>query len=318
MNIRLHFSLTLIGVAFLTSTMAQHTNFNTQRNWSLNKKEIMFGVGATQFLGDLGGRDRIGTDYSLRDIDWASTNIGGMVGFRYRFHPYFATSTTLTGGMIRGNDALTNEIIRNSRNLHFRSFVIELAQRFEVILLANEKFGARYKVKGLNHAKDKNFQLYAFGGVGVMYYNPKAMYQGNWVALRPLRTEGQGLDGGAKPYKPVTMTIPMGIGVRIGLNRMWRIGLEASYVKTFSDYIDDVGGVYYDPAVLANEVGASSAYLSNPSHQNSTWFTPGEQRGDKQKDAIFYANIVVYRNITYKDYAGDRRKQTWRGGRYKF
>lgn len=318
MNIKNTFFTTLIVFTLITTVTAQHTNFNTQRNWSLNKKEIMFGLGATQFLGDLGGRDRIGTDYSLRDIDWSSTNIGGMVGFRYRFHPYFATSTTLNVGMVRGNDALTNEIIRNSRNLHFRSIIVELAQRLEVIVWANEKFGARYKVKGLKYAKDKNTQIYLFGGVGATYFNPKAMYQGSWVALRPLKTEGQGLDGGAKPYSPVTLSIPMGVGFRIGLNRMWRIGLEVAYVKTFSDYIDDVGGVYYDPAVLASEVGAASAYLSNPSHQNSTWFAPGEQRGDKQKDAYFYANIVVYRNLTYKDYAGSRRKQSWKGGRYKF
>lgn len=318
MNKKILYPLTLIMLFSITVITAQHTNFNTQRNWSLNKKEIMFGLGATQFLGDLGGRDRIGTDYSLRDIDWSSTNIGGMVGFRYRFHPYWATSTTLNVGMVRGNDALTNEIIRNSRNLHFRSLIVELSQRIEFIVWANEKFGARYKVKGLKYARDKNDQIYVFGGVGATYYNPKAMYQGKWVALRPLKTEGQGLTDGAKPYGPVTLSIPMGIGFRMGLNRMWRIGLEAIYVKTFSDYIDDVSGVYYDPTVLASEVSATSAYLSNPSYQNSTWFNAGEQRGDKQKDAYFYLNVVVYRNITYKDHAGQRKQSTWKGGRYKF
>lgn len=318
MKKKIHYPLTLIALMLLTTVVAQHTNFNTQRNWSLNKKEILFGIGATQFLGDLGGRDRIGTDYSLRDLDWSSTNIGGMIGYRYRFHPYWSTSTTLNVGMLKGNDALTNEIIRNSRNLHFRSIIIELAQRLEFIAFSNEKFGARYRVKGLKHARDKNEQIYLFGGVGVAYFNPKAMYQGSWVALRPLRTEGQGLNGGAKPYKPVTVTIPMGVGFRMGINRMWRIGIEATYVKTFSDYIDDVSGVYYDPAVLANEVNATAAYLSNPSYKNSTWFSTGDQRGDKEKDAYFYLNVVVYRNLTYKDYGSERRKQAWKGGRYKF
>lgn len=311
--------LSLILLLSITEVRAQHTNFNTQRNWSLNKKEILFGVGATQFLGDLGGRDRIGTDYSLRDMDFKSTNLGGMIGFRYRFHPYWATTTTLNVGMVRGNDALTNEIIRNSRNLHFRSIIVELAQRIEFIVLSNEKFGARYKIKGLKSAKNQNTQLYLFGGVGVAYFNPQAKYQGSWVNLRPLKTEGQGLEGGPKPYGPVTLTIPTGVGFRFGIGRMWRLGVEATYVKTFTDYIDDVGGVYYDPAVLASQVGQESAYLSNPSHQNTTWFTTGEQRGDKQKDAYFYLNVVAYRNITYKDYgAAERRKNVWKGGRYKF
>ncbi len=313
MKYLLYISLFFVGTAY-----AQHTNFNTQRNWSLNKKEIMFGIGATQFLGDLGGRDQIGKDYSLADLDLPSTSIGGMIGFRYRFHPYFATTTSLNVGLLKGNDALTNEIIRESRNLHFRSIIVELSHRFEIIILANEKFGARYSLSG--HSKkmrETNTQLYLFGGIGVAYFNPKAKYNGSWTALRPLSTEGQGLDGGPEMYSRITATIPLGIGFRVGLNRMWRIGIEATYVKTFSDYIDDVSGEYYDRNILATQVGDDAAYLSNPSTQNSTWFGTGQQRGDEQKDAYFYLNLTFYRNITYKDYAKQRRMNKWKG-RYKF
>lgn len=309
---------TLLLLTTASLSYAQHTNFNTQRNWSLNKKELMIGFGATQFTGDLGGRNQIGTDYSVVDIDWPSTSIGGMLGYRYRFHPYWATTTSFNIGMLRGDDALTNEIIRESRNLHFKSIVIELQQRIELIVLAREKFGARYNISG--HSKrmrDHNDQLYFFTGAGVNYFNPKARYNGDWVALRPLKTEGQGLDGGPDTYLPVTLTIPFGIGMRYGIGRMWRVGLEATYVKTFSDYIDDVHGEYYDPAILASQVGPEAAYLSNPATDNVTWFAPGQQRGDKQKDAYYYVNVVVIRNITYKDYARQRKVHRWRG-RYKF
>lgn len=298
-------------------TFGQHTNFNTQRNWSLNKKEIIFGGGATQFLGDLGGRDQVGKDYSLADIDLPSTFWNGMVGYRFRFHPYWATSSVLNVGMVRGNDALTNEVIRESRNLHFRSMVIEYSQRIECIIVANEKFGARYKIPGMKGFKNHNEQIYLFTGVGVSYFNPKAKYNGTWTALRPLRTEGQGLAEGPDEYLPVTATIPFGIGFRTGIGRMWRLGIEATYVKTFSDYIDDVSGTYYDPSELASQVGPTSAYLSNPAVENTTWFAAGQQRGDKQKDAYFYLNIVFYKNITYKDYAKARKAPRWRG-RYKF
>ena len=310
--------VTLLLLFTVTFSYAQHTNFNTQRNWSLNKKEVMFGIGATQFLGDLGGKDQIGKDYSLADLDLPSTGIGGMIGYRYRFHPYFATTTSLNVGLLRGNDAHTNEIIRQSRNLHFRSIVVELHQRLEIIIWANEKFGSRYSLSGHSkRAKNHNEQFYVFGGVGVAYFNPKAMYNGKWTALRPLKTEGQGLDGGAKESLPVTLTVPAGVGFRWGLGRMWRMGVEASYVKTFSDYIDDVSTEYYDRNLLASQVGAESAYLSNPSSQNSSWFGAGQQRGDEEKDAYFYLNVVFARNITYKDYAKARKMNKWRG-RYKF
>ena len=312
-------NLVLLVVAFVSySSYAQHTNFNTQRNWSLNKKEIMGGVGATQFLGDLGGRNQIGTDYSLADLDLPSTGYGGMIGFRYRFHPYWATTTSFNIGLLRGDDSQTQEVIRNSRNLHFRSIIIELSQRLELILLANEKYGNRYNLRGHStKMRDKNFQLYVFGGVGIAYFNPKAKYNGSWTALRPLNTEGQGLTDGAEKTMPITATIPAGVGFRVGINRMWRIGIEATYVKTFSDYIDDVSTTYYDRDLLATYYGPESSYLSNPSIDNTTWFGAGQQRGDKQKDAYFYLNLVVARNITYKDYGKQRRSYRWKG-RYKF
>jgi hypothetical protein len=309
------YSIVIIFLFSAFVTFSQHTNFNTQRNWSLNKKEFLFGFGATQFTGDLGGKNNIGKDYSLRDLDMASTSIGGMIGFRYRFHPYFATTTSLNIGMLKGNDAFTNEIIRESRNLHFKSIILELSQRLEVIVFANEKFGSRYSVPGHKGFKNKNQQIYLFGGVGISYFNPKARYNGSWVALDPLNTEGQGLEGGAIETLPITATIPMGIGIRTGIGRMWRIGIEATYVKTFTDYIDDVHGTYYNPALLSSP---EAQYLSNPASDNSTWFAPGQQRGDKQNDAYYYLNVVAARNITYKDYAKQRKSYKWTRGRYKF
>ncbi|MNK12890.1 hypothetical protein D3C87_309680 [compost metagenome] len=297
-----HLTLTILSIVS-TLSFAQSSNFNTQRNWAMNKKEISIGLGATSFLGDLGGANQIGTDYSLKDIDFNSTHFGGSASFRYRFHPYYATSTMVNVGMLRGNDALTAEPIRNMRNLSFRSFFVMLSQRFEIIVLANEKIGRRYNIPGLKGFTDHNEQLYLIAGIGAMYYNPKALYQGGWVNLYDMHTEGQGLPGGPAQYSRITATVPLGVGFRMGINRMWRIGLEATYVKTFSDYIDDVSGVYYDPAIIGATYGPAAAYLSNPSN-NPSAFNPGSQRGDKQKDAFLYVNIMVTRNITYKSSSG--------------
>tara|TARA_B110000285_G_scaffold225681_1_gene284290 strand:+ start:2684 stop:3643 length:960 start_codon:yes stop_codon:yes gene_type:complete len=312
----------LLGLTFLFACSflyGQRSNFNSQDNWSLNKREIIFGFGGTQFLGDLGGKDQIGRDYSLADLDLPSTSLGGMIGYRYRFHQYFATTTSFNIGLLKGDDALTNEIIRESRNLHFRSIIIDLSQRLEVIVLAHEKVGSRYNLSGhRKRAKNHNKQMYLFGGVGIAYFNPKAKYNDEWVALRPLKTEGQGLPGGAEKNSPVSLIIPMGIGVRWGLSQLWRMGLEATYTMTFSDYVDDVHDIYYDRDLLAAQVGVEAAYLSNPSVQNSTWFAAGQQRGDKdENDAYFYLNLTFIRNVTYKDYSKQRKMHRWKG-RYKF
>jgi hypothetical protein len=65
-----YFSVIPFIFLFIGNLWGQHANFNSQKNWSLNKKELQFGLGATQFNGDLGGAYTVGQDYSTKDIDW--------------------------------------------------------------------------------------------------------------------------------------------------------------------------------------------------------------------------------------------------------
>ncbi len=304
--------LFFVGITVLTVN-GQPTNFNTQRNWSMNKKELNFGFGATNFLGDLGGANQIGTDYSIKDWDFPATSLGGSFAFRYRFHPYYATSTIINFGVIRGNDLNTKDPVREQRNLHFRAPFINISQRYEYVALAKEKIGRRFNIPGLRGFKDHNEQLYLFTGIGVMWFNPKAQLNGSWVPLQPLSTAGQGLPGGPENYSRVTATIPFGIGMRMGINRFWRVGLEFSYIKTFSDYLDDVSGDYYDAAEILALKGPDAAYLSNPSPVPQNY--AGYLRGDKEKDAMFYMNLIVTRNITYQKIG--QRSSRVRFGKYR-
>jgi hypothetical protein len=296
--------------------LAQPTNFNTSRNWALNKKEFYFGFGATQFLGDLGGHNGIGKDYSLRDLDFSETRIGGQIGYRYRFHRYWATTTNLNIGMMKGDDKLTTEPARHNRNLNFRSIIVELSQRIDFIFYSNEQVGRRYAIPGLKGFHNHNEQIYLFAGVGVFYYNPQGMYNGSWVNLRPLNTEGQGMSGGPKKYLPVNVSIPLGIGFKVGLSRSWRIGMEVSYHKTFTDYIDDVSGSYYSAGKIGAQNGAIAAYMSNPSPTSN--YPAGSQRGDHtDKDAYFFINLNFTKSFSYGNSVG-KKSTHWRSVRAKF
>jgi len=78
--------------------------------------------------------------------------------------------------------------------------------------------------------------------------------------------------------------------------------------------MDDVSTVYADPVNLSSEAAA----LANPVVGNPA-FAPGEKRGDpNQKDAYYHMNIVVTRNLTYKDYGRQRTKLKLKAlGKYK-
>jgi hypothetical protein len=159
--------------------------------------------------------------------------------------------------------------------------------------------------------------VYVFSGIGGFFFNPQAKINNRWTNLHPLKTEGQGFEGGADPYRRVNVSIPFGIGFKVGIGQFWRVGMEFTYHMTFTDYIDDVSTNYYNPNVLAQQIGPDAAYASNPAKANHIWFAPGEQRGNPEDDDAFLTgNIVFTRNITYpktRGYTGIKWK-----GRTKF
>jgi hypothetical protein len=311
----------------------QASRFNGRKNWTLNKKELRFSFAATQFLGDLGGDNDIGLDYRLADWDNKAMSYAGMIGYRYRFARLFATTTSISAGVVKGDDALTNiadggftgndatttGIYRYQRNLSFRAPYIDISQRLDFFIYLKEKVGKRYNVKGLKGFKNRNEQVFVFVGVGLMGFMPQAKYEGKWTKLRPLSTEGQGLVGSTtKKYSPVTVIIPMGIGFRVGISREWRIGVETSYVKTFSDYIDDVHGTYFSSDLLAAQKGSVAAALADRSFGNTYGYDAGQMRGQPEKDSYYYLNIVLTRNVTYKNYTKTFKKYKMQKGKYKF
>ena len=281
---------------------AQPTHFTTSDYWKHQKKEIIFGIGASNLLGDLGGLNRIGTDYSPIDLEWSLTRPSGHFGYRYRFRPLWSTKSMLQYGLLHGDDALTNEPSRHYRNLRVRTHLIEFSQHIEFILFNNEQFGKRYKIHGLKGMRNKNDLWYIFSGITVFAYIPQGPGDGGWTNLRPLNTEGQGLPNGPDKYGIINYGIPFGMGYKIGIDALWRMSFELTYTKTFTDYLDDVSGVYYDNSLISSEYGSTAAYFADPSSgEFATWTDPGEMRGDsKQKDAYLFFNVSFIRNVVYK------------------
>lgn len=326
----------LLVLLLITSvTFGQFSNFNTQKNWSMHKKEIFFGGGATQFLGDLGGQSGIGKDYSLADINWINTNWNILAGYRYRFHPTWAVSFVGNVGRVKSTDKLDKvNPGRQARQLEMRTFLANFVIRAEYIIYANEKVGKRNALPGLKGMKDKNNQVFIFTGIGFAFYNPKAYSNlaGEWLPLVKYKTEGQGYPGGdGKSYRRFTVCHPFGIGWRTGLGRMWRLMMEVSYFKTYTDYMDDVSTTYYkynDPAVdqtpprpetleFADPTGSWATDANGDAAYIGADFSHGDKRGDNEKDAFFYLNIGLSKNITYRSYVRGKPIK-WRGVRAKF
>jgi len=258
--------------------------------------EVYYGTGATNFLGELGGANREGTNF-VRDLEFSMTRPLLQLGMRYRILEALSTKVMLSYGWLRGDDALTLEMYRSNRNLHFRSPIVEFSGQLEYSII-REKQGHRYNLRRVRGLKGFKTNTYFFVGFGGLYFNPRAKYEGKWYSLQPMGTEGQGLVPTREKYKRVTMCIPYGIGFKYGLNRRWNIGLEFGVRKTFSDYLDDVSTTYYDNTLIQNANGNVAAYLADPSDgTHPSWTAAYQQRGDaKDKDSYMFLSI----NLTYK------------------
>jgi hypothetical protein len=269
----------------------------------------------------LGGGEGAGRDLFL-DFDGKASRYLITAGYRYKLAEFASLRGNLTYGRLAGNDAFSGQKHRRSRNLSFRSPLIELSAVGEVYFV-REKVSSRYRVRGIRGALGSSMSAYAFGGIGGFYFNPRSQFVGNttypgdnkWYSLQPLGTEGQGQPGQPDKYKRVSLCLPMGVGVKFNLNRTMAITFEYGFRYTFTDYIDDVSGDYYNPALIAaanGSKGNAAAYFSDPKIVVETDDGPyilgdgrpivNEQRGNpNSNDTYMFAVLALnYKFISRK------------------
>ncbi|MBL7917835.1 MAG: hypothetical protein JNM96_05530 [Bacteroidia bacterium] len=293
--------LTLLVFLFSNLFNCYSQNFIRNNEWKKYKNEFTFGFGPSNFLGDLGGLNRVGTDFSPVDLEFKQTSMSVSLGYKYKIQKWLNFCFDLSYLKVRGDDKLTTEPFRNNRNLNFKSRIFETDIRLELLYMHNA-VGNRYKIKRTlkNRMKTKSYDISGFIGVGGFYFNPYGLDKnGKWHQLKPLRTEGQGLPGGPKPYSNYAICIPMGIGFHYYIDRKWSVGIEFNYRKTFTDYIDDVSTVYYDKAELKRLVGPKAVEMADPSKGVISGATLPDasggaaQRGDINKDSYMSLQVKV-------------------------
>jgi len=293
--------LKIIIILFLFGNTVFAQYFTKRDSWKKEQKEILIGIGAANFLGDLGGLNKVGTHYSYADIEMPLTKPAVSIGYRYRLNKKWASRTEFTYLQVAGDDKLTTEKFRHNRNLNFKSNIFEISTSFEYAL-SFDKHGNRYKIKKTMFRRYRSFGSYYYltAGIGAFYYNPKELYAGNWYNIHDYSLEGQGLPGGPHQFSRVSISIPFGIGAKYTIQRKWSIGIEYLFRKTFTDYIDGVSSTYYDKAQLTQLKGPIAAALADPSLGTIPNATApngdgsGAQRGDsKNKDSYFTLQVKI-------------------------
>ena len=292
----------------LLSSSASAQYFRSSNYWKTHRNEVVFSFGISNFLGELGGRNQIGTDF-IWDLEISQTKPALGIAWHYYLAQKVAMKMNLSYGLLAGNDNLTEEPFRMNRNMQFQTDLVEFALTFEYHFF-KEQMGHVYDLRGVKGQKSSRVGFYIFAGVSGFYFDPRAKFNGQWVDLKPLKTEGQGMVGGPDEYSNMQIAIPMGGGLRKAMNKYWTLGLELQYTKTFTDYIDDVSGVYYDNEVIEATGGPIAAYFADPSlglidGQTAT----GAQRGDSEDlDAYLFLRFTA----VYKMFKNRQRSKKYR------
>jgi hypothetical protein len=282
--------------------------------WSQYRIDYGINLGAANYLGEMGGKEKTRRNF-IADIKLGQTRTATGGFLRYRLDPNLSLRTQFTWGRISGADSLSTNPGRAGRNLSFRNDIYELALLVEYNFYQSNDV-ARWGKKRID------FKSYVFAGAGGYMHNPKANYNGEWVELRPLKTEG-------KDYGKFGVSIPVGAGLTYVIGRAYKVGIEMGWRTTFTDYLDDVSTVYIaksDPLekALANRrLETNAPYAADPEN-----FTPGSKRGDPtHNDTYIFTTINASyalrgKNSFYKSkynyITGSKRKIKKRRVRAKF
>ena len=251
-------------ILVLITTHACSQFFDALRNWRKYRHEVFIGAGVSNYMGDLGGIDRKGVKFFLNDLEFSQFKNSFQGSQRYNISYRGAINQKLLYGKISGSDALTGQPQRNNRNLSFESRVISYSVSYEYHILRSRP-GHIYNLKGAKGTASNPLGLYVFAGVGGFYFNPKADYNGQLVALQPLGTEGQGIPGNPSKYSLFSVCVPMGVGATLRLPYNLKLGSEFTYYFTFTDYLDDVSGYYFDNDLIREYNGEIAAAMADRS-----------------------------------------------------
>jgi hypothetical protein len=261
------------------------------------KLEVGLGLGPSFFLGDLGGNYGVGTTF-IKDVNLPLTKLSKGVFVSVFPSEWLGFRFAVNHTYIEGIDSIINvkggaEQFRKNRNLTFRSYVAEAyaAMEFYPTELFNKFEGSLLR----------RLQPYGVIGVGVFRYNPEGLYtspsgQQQWVELKPLRLEGQGMAEypDRKEYSLTQLEIPMGFGVKYYIKEKMYIGLEVLHRKTFTDYIDDVSTRYIDPVhfntYLSPQQAAIARYMAFRENNNRNYIN--DQRGDPKENDAWFSTIL--------------------------
>jgi hypothetical protein len=248
------------------------------------------GIGAATYFGDL-------TPYSFRGSR-SEFLPAGTLGIRKNFDNGLFYQLNFDFGKIAGDDRKSPDPARKLRNLHFQSKISSLS------LMPGWQIGI-----------SKRLSIIGSAGIALFHFQPTALLEGKRYLLKSFHTEGQGLPSGPEPYRLIQFALPAAGGFRWTAGDGWSLELQLKFFYSFTDYLDDVSGAYFDPILLKQAYGGLALNLADRHLQESAgaWVprSPGNPRGNpSQKDHFAIIKLTWWQAIGFVEKKSKHNRKT--------
>lgn len=288
----------VVILTFTANRSFSQTNFPDDPYFKSNFTfEYGASLGFMNCLTDLGGGKGIGKPF-IKDVNVGNTQPEGSVYFTTFYKNAVGLRTEAVWGVVKASDAVLKNVKESTggrfeRNLSFRSTIFEISLLGELHPLYFKKYYPSDKLPRISP--------YLLGGIGYFVFNPRAKYDGTWVDLRPLSTEGQGFAEypDRKFYKLKQINFPVGGGIKYKLSDQFNFSAECVYRILTTDYLDDVSTTYIDKNLFQKYLGAQAAtavalYDRQKEIVPTSSTNVGDIRGNpKNNDAYFSFNFKI-------------------------
>jgi opacity protein-like surface antigen len=197
------------------------------QKWKLRRYEASFGVGTSNFYGDIGGAAGTNNAAGFKDIQLKYTRPSIALGARYKLTGDMAVRMNLIYGFVAGSDANSRNGGEALRNYSFTSTIFEPSFQFEYYLIPESRStssAALFNRRGMVNNYSKIY-VYLFGGIGGAFGNPKLK-------------DSAGNDVTKDNFSKFGVVFPVGAGLKYTIDSRWSIGAEFGRRFTTTDYID--------------------------------------------------------------------------------
>ncbi len=241
-------------------------------------------------IGVFGGTSSYYGDLQQNMFPSEGYRAAGGLQYKYFVHPNIGFRSSISYASLYGSDSLSDIPAIQMRNLDFETNVLEVAVGIEANLLPVDV--DEYKVSP-----------YVFAQIGLFYFNPYILDENSEkLYLRPLGTEGQGLDlyPERSPYSLVNVAFPIGGGIKFLIGKKVFMNVEMGFRYTSTDYLDDVSKSYVNfDALFAN--GQKTIDYAFRTDELPTWDgnypNEGFNRGDPSRNDWYWfggVSLAVY------------------------